>query len=294
MCDINVEADKTYAVTAVADTKESFLDVYAIITVYRNDGSMIIREHIADVEGGEGQLCFSDRIKIDKDGCKLRIELWLKGYNGAVKWHDIKAAECEPIKPRIVRIALAYLRQPWLQTRTLEQNKSEILEVIDNCGEYNPDIMVLSETMYRRGIPSVNLRAGAQTENGEMCTLLRKKAIRYNSYIVYNFHEIDGTKFYNISILIGRNGETVGKYRKTHLTLGKYEIGITPGNDYPVFDTDFGGVGLLICFDQYFSATAEALAANGAELILTSSAGILRKYFRQEQCIPVCMLLCAD
>ncbi len=48
---------------------------------------------------------------------------------------------------------------------------------------------------------------------------------------------------------------------------------MTPGHEYPVFDTDFGRIGILICYDQYFSATAEEVVAKGAEMIFISTAG---------------------
>ena len=46
------------------------------------------------------------------------------------------------------------------------------------------------------------------------------------------------------------------------------EHGLTPGNDYPVFHTDFGTIGLMICYDVFFADPARALATEGAELIL--------------------------
>lgn len=73
---------------------------------------------------------------------------------------------------------------------------------------------------------------------------------------------------YNTAVLIGRDGELAGRYRKTHLPREEWEIGITHGNEYPVFDTDFGRIGLMVCWDVQFPEPARALAAQGAELIL--------------------------
>src|SRR2546421_2126432 len=67
---------------------------------------------------------------------------------------------------------------------------------------------------------------------------------------------------------MGRDGELVGTYRKTHLPREEVEGGITPGDSYPVFDTDFGKVGLMICWDVQFPEPARALAVKGAEVIL--------------------------
>ena len=62
-------------------------------------------------------------------------------------------------------------------------------------------------------------------------------------------------------------GGVAGKYHKVHLPNQEVEGGITPGNSYPVFDTDFGRIGMMICYDVHYAETARALAAQGAEII---------------------------
>jgi predicted amidohydrolase len=59
-----------------------------------------------------------------------------------------------------------------------------------------------------------------------------------------------------------------GKYRKTCLPREEIEGGLTPGHEYPVFDTRFGKIGMMICWDVYFPEVARRLANGGAELIL--------------------------
>ncbi|MCD6579744.1 carbon-nitrogen hydrolase family protein [bacterium] len=85
---------------------------------------------------------------------------------------------------------------------------------------------------------------------------------------------------YNSAFFI-RNGEIVGKYRKTHLfpteRITREGGWSTYGNDYPVFDTDFGKVGIMICYDGDFPEIARILAIKGAEIIARPSA-LLRSY----------------
>ena len=68
--------------------------------------------------------------------------------------------------------------------------------------------------------------------------------------------------------LIDRKGNVAGKYRKVYLPREELEVGLTPGSDFPVFKTDFGKVGLMICWDVQYTDPARALALGGAELIL--------------------------
>src|SRR5439155_7657231 len=73
---------------------------------------------------------------------------------------------------------------------------------------------------------------------------------------------------YNTAVLMGRDGELVGTYRKTHLPREEVEGGLTPGDSYPIFTTDFGKIGIMICWDVQFPECARAMAVKGAEMIL--------------------------
>ena len=59
----------------------------------------------------------------------------------------------------------------------------------------------------------------------------------------------------------------IGKYRKVTLPRSEITAGVTPGHEYPVFDTRFGKVGMMICYDGFFPEVARQLAINGAEVI---------------------------
>jgi predicted amidohydrolase len=68
--------------------------------------------------------------------------------------------------------------------------------------------------------------------------------------------------------LIDREGNLAGRYRKVALPREEIEGGVTPGDSYPVFDTDFGRIGMMICWDLEFPEVARQLAIKGAEVIL--------------------------
>jgi len=81
-------------------------------------------------------------------------------------------------------------------------------------------------------------------------------------------YEKAGDIVYNTSVLIDRDGKLAGKYRKFYLPREEIEAGITPGNEFPVFTTDFGKVGMMICWDVQYADPANRLAQQGAELIM--------------------------
>lgn len=93
-------------------------------------------------------------------------------------------------------------------------------------------------------------------------------------YIAWGMTEQDPDDFdiiYNSLVLVGPEG-CVGKYRKVHLPLTE-RIMMYPGDgDYPVFETRFGKVGLMICFDKAYPEVARSLALKGAEILLCPTA----------------------
>jgi predicted amidohydrolase len=103
---------------------------------------------------------------------------------------------------------------------------------------------------------------------GPTTQALGELAKRHNTYVAAGLYERDGVAVYNTAVLIGRKGELVGKYRKVYLPREEIEAGLTAGNSYPVFDTDFGKLGLMICWDVQYADPARALAMAGAEIVL--------------------------
>jgi predicted amidohydrolase len=108
----------------------------------------------------------------------------------------------------------------------------------------------------------------SETIPGPTTATLSELAKRRSSYVVAGIYEREGEIVYNTAVLVDRHGDLVGKYRKVYLPSAEIEGGLTPGNDYPVFKTDFGTVGLMICYDVFFSDPAHALARKGAEIVL--------------------------
>jgi len=74
-------------------------------------------------------------------------------------------------------------------------------------------------------------------------------------------------------VVIDHAGKLMGEYRKIHPTEGEIEDGIRPGPlNPPVFKTDFGVIGVQICFDIQWSDGWKKLSAAGAEIVFWPSA----------------------
>ncbi|MFH1741532.1 MAG: carbon-nitrogen hydrolase family protein [bacterium] len=94
-------------------------------------------------------------------------------------------------------------------------------------------------------------------------------------YLVLGFLEQREDSLYNTAILIDPDGDIVGRYSKTHFAQG-YTVNpdfYKAGDEYPVFDTPFGKIGILICYDRQLPEPARILALKGAQILFVPSFG---------------------
>lgn len=73
---------------------------------------------------------------------------------------------------------------------------------------------------------------------------------RHRSWMAFSIVERDGPDLFNTAVLLDRTGRIAGTYRKVQLPFEEVSRGIAPGSGFPVFATDFGKVGLLICHPE--------------------------------------------
>ena len=113
---------------------------------------------------------------------------------------------------------------------------------------------------------------GESLRRGEYIREMRELCAELGVYLVAGFAERAGARMYNSAALVGPRGEIAGLFHKVH-DMGVEALN-TKGEGFPVFDTDLGRVGIMICFDRQLPETARLLALQGARLILNPSAGM--------------------
>lgn len=139
------------------------------------------------------------------------------------------------------------------------------------------DVICLPELINKMGLPGPAV-SWAEPIPGPTSERLSEIAKLRGSYVAASILERQGDAVYNTGLLIDRNGGLVGKYRKVQLTLQEgFLNGCVPGNELPIFHTDFGVVGYMICYDYHYPEIPRLLALKGAELILFSNAGDARE-----------------
>ena len=197
---------------------------------------------------------------------QAQLELRLRwSPQGEVEFRDAQLIAAQAPTPRKVKVASINHRPRGL--KSAQENLDSFAKYINEAGEQKADIICLPEAMTLIGRGSDYL-ASAEPIPGPSTEFLGKIAAKHKSYIVAGLLERDGKAAYNTSVLIGRDGKLVGKYRKICLPRSEYDGGLAPGHEYPVFETDFGKVAMMICWDVAYPEIARELSARGAEMIL--------------------------
>ena len=185
--------------------------------------------------------------------------------------------------PREIRVASVDLVGLWPDT-TRESRIKRILERMEEVAAMKPDLLCLPELFDTswveegEGKPLTEL-AEDEKIPGPVTSRIAAFAKKTNCYVVCPLFTKKDGKFYNSCLLLDRKGNIAGVYHKTHPV--KTEIfpdqafkggGIVPGAiDQPVIETDFGKVGMQICYDANWTDGWDNLKKKGADIVLFSS-----------------------
>jgi len=185
------------------------------------------------------------------------------------------------------KVIVGTVLQPfWGKHPGLDKRLAQVIGIIDR-------MQAQSEKKYGRGLDLAVLPEVALTGQGEdvgsvaqwsyplkglVEDTFAQEARKCHCYIVATTYlqEAGPKKEYsNAAIVFDRTGKVVGIYRKVQLVCdmktGSMEHGCTPGKDVPVFQCDFGRLGIQICYDMDFDYGWGELARKGAELVVWPS-----------------------
>jgi predicted amidohydrolase len=192
------------------------------------------------------------------------VELHLQwAPNGRIEWSEVQFEQAPPPPSRKVRLATIHYRPTGKSPR---QNCEEFVPLLAEAAQQKADLVVLGETITAVGV-KLKMHEVAEVIPGPTTDYFGELARKYQLHIVLSMHERAGHLIYNAAVLIGPDGALLGKYRKVCLPPGEVQGGTAPGSDYPVFDTKFGKVGLMVCYDGFFPEVARELSNRGAEII---------------------------
>ncbi len=173
-------------------------------------------------------------------------------------------------------------REVWVATLTLTRIEavnyegiiSEVLGHMEDIVNYKPDIICLPEIFpFFHISEKISIQDVAEKPLGKITSRFAEFAKKHKTYIICPLYTVENGKYYNAAVVIDREGKVLGEYRKIHTTEGEMGKGVSPGPlDPPIFKTDFGIIGVQICFDLEWNDGWEKLRGKGAEIVFFSSA----------------------
>jgi predicted amidohydrolase len=184
------------------------------------------------------------------------------------------------------RFTVAGIQLAVAEPNNIEKNTGKALEWLPKAlKETGAELVVYPETCntgFETGLSAGKLWDLVDAVPGKTTSAVQKAAREHGVYVVWNTYERGDKRgiVYNSSVLIGRDGEIVGTYRKTHpFPVERIEGGgwCTAGEVVEPFKTDMAKIGLIICYDGDFPDLSTTYALKGAEVIVRSSA-LLRTY----------------
>jgi predicted amidohydrolase len=161
---------------------------------------------------------------------------------------------------------------------TIEQNREFVMGLLDEAVKNRPDLVVLPETFTTvGGADGLPMEQKAESIPGPTVEAAAKRARENRCYVVCPILTKQRGSVFNSAIIIDRSGQVCGVYNKycpvtTSADYTSMEGGVRPGSEIPVFDLDFGRIGIQICFDAGFPENWQELARQGARMVLWPSA----------------------
>ena len=161
------------------------------------------------------------------------------------------------------------------------ENVRTVKTYLEKIKDENPDFVILPE-MFCCPYQTENFPIYAEKEGGPVWQQLSGYAKQYGVYLIGgSMPEKDAEgNVYNTCYVFDREGKQIGKHRKVHLfdidvkggQTFKESDTLTAGDSDTVFDTEFGKIGVMLCFDIRFPELSRMMVNDGAKVIFVPAA----------------------
>jgi predicted amidohydrolase len=209
---------------------------------------------------------------------EAEVRLYLRyAPHGRVWWDSVELIAVPSPPARLVTVAVCQGGPRLGGDQALETALHYWQGVVQQAGKNRVDLLVLPECVNAAFDPDRVAELAEPLPGGRFYDTLRQAASESNMWLCVGLLEREGDLIYNTAVLLDRQGDLVGKYHKTHPYWPEEPLGVTPGSELPVFQAEFGVIGIMICYDSWWPETARLLALKGAELLLFPNAGYEEK-----------------
>jgi len=162
----------------------------------------------------------------------------------------------------------------------VEANEAQVFGLLEEAASGGADLAALPEVWPRQG-SAPQVRAAAEAVPGPRTERLAQVARRHRMWVHGgSVLELAGDRVFNTSVLFDRDGNLLATYRKIHLFDADPPGGVpsresstyTAGQEVVTADTEFGRIGMSICYDVRFPELYRQMAVQGAVLVFVPAA----------------------
>lgn len=159
-----------------------------------------------------------------------------------------------------------------------EAHFNKLLGLFEEAGELGADLVCGPEDMQHIGPYGLHIdvtdpetgkifaNALAVPVPGQMTDRIAKIAKRYNMYILAPIYEESGDKVYNTTVVFDRQGNIMGRHRKTLLPIMETWL-VSTGDEFEVYKTDFANIAIATCWEISYPEISTIYALKGADII---------------------------
>ncbi len=154
------------------------------------------------------------------------------------------------------------------------KNINKIIKFAKQAGEKSIDILCYPElalTGYDLSVFKKNQAESLECSDSMILSLLSNQARYYNMIIIIGMPIVGKKGVENSAVVINNNGNIIGHYSKTHLWALEKRC-FVQGEFINTFETLFGNIGVMICYDAGFPEVARKMTLNDAKIIFTLAA----------------------
>jgi N-carbamoylputrescine amidase len=183
-----------------------------------------------------------------------------------------------------MKVKIALIQQK--SDKDIKFNVSKGIAAVKKAADNGANVVCFAELAFTRFYPQERAREDyldlAEPVPGAISDTFSVLAKELGIVVILNLYELDGDKAYDTSPVINTDGKFLGKTRMIHITdyscfheKSYYEPGDTGA---PVYNTEFGRIGVAICYDRHYPEYMRALAVKGAEIVFVPQAGAVGEW----------------